>query len=240
MSDLKKMPVIAELLSDSKHCADFSYLFELYSCGDPSCKFGCEVWPQAAEGSPMAAFQAQLKKRTPLPRLAKDGEHFKSYAECCMLCDNDECDLPSAKESLPTLLLKKMKALDHEKKEVFVVSKMRDAIICSECGRPRLIYSMQKPKKKLLDALDVYKEGVDYVCGGPLFDEEEVTGGRRDAQGALDDVPHQAHPYVPQQRRELLLQLLECAGLRRPRVGLRSLRRRPRGVAARPGDVRQG
>eukprot|EP00966_Prymnesium_polylepis_P149044 3443399-Prymnesium_polylepis.2 len=177
MSDLKKMPVLATLLNDSKHCTNFSYLFELYSCGDPGCKFGCQVWPAVEEGSAAAAFQAELKRRTPLPRLAKDVEHFKSYAECCMLADNNECDLPSAKESLPKLLLKKMKALDHEKKKIFVLSKMRDVIICSECGRPRLIYSMQKPKKKLLDALDAYKEGVDYVCGGPLFDEEEVTEG---------------------------------------------------------------
>ena len=174
MKDLKKMPVISELLSDSKHCANFSYLFELFSCGDSSCKFGCEAWPEAEEGSAEAALHAELKKRTPLPRMGKDG-HFKSYEESCKLCENDERDLPSAKESMPKEMLKKMKALDKAKSEIFVVSKMRDAIICIECRRPRLVYSLRKPKKKLVDAFDSYKEGIDYCCGDALFDEEAVA-----------------------------------------------------------------
>ena len=123
MKDLKKMPVISELLNDSKHCADFKYLFELYSCGDSSCKFGCEAWREVEVGSAEAALQAELKKRTPLPRMGKDGS-FISYEESCKLCENDERDLPSAKESMPKELLAKMKALDKAKRAVFAVSKM--------------------------------------------------------------------------------------------------------------------
>ena len=74
-------------------------------------------------------------------------------------------------------LQKKAKQLDAEKKGVFVGSKMRDAICCDECGRPRLIYSMKVPKKALLATLDAYKEGIDYQCGGCLFDADEVAEG---------------------------------------------------------------
>ena len=97
MKDLPKMKVIAELLADPKHCFDSKYLFELYSCGDSSCKFGCQEWPIVAAGSAEAELQAALKKATPLPRLMADGKHFMQYEESCKLDKNDERDLPSAK-----------------------------------------------------------------------------------------------------------------------------------------------
>lgn len=172
IKDLPKMKVLAELLADSKHCLDTTYLFELYSCGDPSCKFGCEEWPTVEEGSAEALLQAALRKQTPLPRLRLDGVHFMGYEESCALAENDERDLPSAKESAPKELLKARKAMDKTNSSMFVVSKMRDAVSCNECSRPRLIYSMTKPKAKELQALDAYKEGIDYQCGDSLFDDD--------------------------------------------------------------------
>ena len=56
-------------------------------------------------------------------------------------------------------------------------SKVRAAVCCVECGRPRLIYSMKKPLQKVLTALDAYKEDIDYQCGDCLFDAEEVAEG---------------------------------------------------------------
>ena len=95
--------------------------------------------------------------------------------ESCKLAGTDERDLPSAKASAPKALVKKKKKLDREKRAVFAGSKMRDAIVCCECNRPRLIYSMNKPKPKQLAALDAYKEGVDFMCGDALFDADEVA-----------------------------------------------------------------
>ena len=174
--DLSKMKVLAALLADPKHCFDSKYLFELYSCGDPACPYGCAAWPVAAEGSAEAALQAEIKQPTRLPRMGPDGEHFLPYKETCELCENDERDLPSTKKEAPKALLDQKKALDKQQKGLFVNSKMRDAICCVECGRPRVIYSMKKPTgKKLLQALDAYKEGIDYQCGASLFDSDEVA-----------------------------------------------------------------
>ena len=127
-----------------------------------------------------------MKKPTPLPRLKADGEHFMPYEECCKLSENDERDLPSTKVSGPKELLKKSKALDKVMSKVFANSKMRDAICCYECGRPRLIFSMKVPKKKQLEALDGYKESVDYQCGDALFDVEGVAEGDKTLEGLAE------------------------------------------------------
>ena len=50
-------------------------------------------------------------------------------------------------------------------------SKVRSNIVCAECGRPRCIFAKNSPGAKLLEALDVYVEGVEYSCGAPLFGE---------------------------------------------------------------------
>ena len=169
------MPILEELLQ-GPHCEDHTYLFELFSCGDPNCKFGCEKWPEVAEGSPAEMLQAELKKRTPLPRKKNDND-WMTFAETYALPDNDERDLPSASKALPPSLLKKKKKLDTPFKKLFVQSKVRDAIICTGCRRPRVIYSTGAPKKKELEGLDAYKEEFDYVCGDPLFDADDVAEG---------------------------------------------------------------
>ena len=174
MKDLKKMPILEELLQSS-HCEDHTYLFELFSCGDPNCKFGCEQWPTVDEGSPEAQLQAELKRRTPLPR--RKGKDWMTFAETIGLQDNDERDLPSASKKMPPSLLKKRKGLDKPFKEIFVQSKVRDAIICADCGRPRIIFSKTAPKKKELEVLDAYKEEFIYICGDPLFDADDVAEG---------------------------------------------------------------
>ena len=214
IKDLAKMPVISELLADPKHCLNTSYLFELYSCGDPACKYGCEAWPEAEEGSAEAALQAELKKATPLARLSKDGESHLSYEASCRLSENDERDLPSCKRNAPKELLKKRAAADKvlSKTGVFANSKVRDSITCDECGRPRLIFSMTLPRserarKKLLDALDGYKEGVDFVCGRCALRPGRGGGWRRDAQAAGRDLPRQAGAHMPRHGRAQLLQL---------------------------------
>jgi hypothetical protein len=108
LKDLKQMPVLQKLLSDKTHVADFTYLFEAYSCGEEGCPYGCEPWPQAAAGSAEAAFQAELKKRTRLPRKT-DENHFMSWEETCQLAENDERDMPSAKGMPKDLLAEKKK-----------------------------------------------------------------------------------------------------------------------------------
>ena len=65
---------------------------------------------------------------------------------------------------------------------------MRDAICCDECGRPRLIYSMKVPKQSLLDALDNYKDDVQWQCGDPLFDAEAVADGDDEMLQKLADM----------------------------------------------------
>ena len=90
------------------------------------------------------------------------------YAETCELTENDERDLPSAK-GMPKEMLRAKKELDREHKKIFVNSKIRDAVVCDECGRPRLIFSLKNPSAKQYGQLASYKETVDYTCGSALF-----------------------------------------------------------------------
>eukprot|EP00966_Prymnesium_polylepis_P021289 489653-Prymnesium_polylepis.1 len=70
-----------------------------------------------------------------------------------LLAEKKKCATWSRSHNLPT-----SSGLDQERKSVFVSSKVRDAVVCDECGRPRLIYSMKKPLKKEYDSLTSYKE----------------------------------------------------------------------------------
>ena len=80
-ADLKKMPVLKELLEDPTHCTNSTYLFELFSCGKEGCKFGCQKWEAVEPNSAAAACQMQLKQRTPLPQLDRTREHYLPYHE---------------------------------------------------------------------------------------------------------------------------------------------------------------
>ena len=58
-ADLKKMPVLKELLDDPTHCINSTYLFELFSCGKEGCKFGCQKWEAVEPNS----YQTPLQQR---------------------------------------------------------------------------------------------------------------------------------------------------------------------------------
>ena len=73
---------------------------------------------------------------------------------------------------------------DKKLKHVFATSNIRDAIVCDECGRSWLIFSMLKPSKKEYELLASYKETVDYTCGSALFSD-------------TDDLPKELKPLRP-------------------------------------------
>ena len=60
---------------------------------------------------------------------------------------------------------------------------MRAVILCSECGRPRLIFSKLKEQasNKTLKQLDAYCEEAIFTCGDALFPE---TAEGSDAKGS--------------------------------------------------------
>lgn len=46
---------------------------------------------------------------------------------------------------------------------------VRDMICCSDCGKPRCIFSDKKLSQEEAALLQTAKENTDYVCGGPIF-----------------------------------------------------------------------
>ena len=214
--DLPRMPILKELFSDSAHCFASTYAVEYFDCGDPDCKFGCTNWATelrqdcAARGCPEPKVEAAvgwLKLRSPLPMAQQKGDSFVPFKDALRLATTDERDLPSHKAALhkqkDSEQVKAQKAADKAKADVcggriFQTSKVRACILCDECERPRLLYSMIAPKKPLLKAMGTYAEGISYMCGDPLF-EEHVTDAKllelikgtffvREAQSCRDHV----------------------------------------------------
>ena len=42
-------------------------------------------------------------------------------------------------------------------------------VTCTECDKPRIIYSLKKPSEEQMELLCGYLESVDYSCGDDLF-----------------------------------------------------------------------
>ena len=163
MLQLKKMPKLFVLLSDSVHTFDSTYMLSMQDCEDTDCQFGCRGWT----GVPAKEL---LRCRPVLPMLNPSMPgHMYSYDEAKALPGGtSECDLPS-KKNLSKVDNVGRKEKDKEKE--LHPSKVRAVCCCDECGRPRCIFSKTKPSEAQLRKLTAYLEGVNYVCGDNLFPE---------------------------------------------------------------------
>ena len=86
-----------------------------------------------------------------------------------------ERDLPSAASAMAKQTLVDKKAIDKVKpKSIFHTAHVRAVIVCTDCGRPRLIHSMKKPTARQLSGIDAFAEQYDYRCGDALFDEDDL------------------------------------------------------------------
>ena len=61
---------------------------------------------------------------------------------------------------------------------------VRDFVLCSNCERPRCLFSAKKLTMEQVQQVEAAKEDVDFVCGGNLFPEEHplhrIVGLRTD------------------------------------------------------------
>ena len=102
----------------------------------------------------------------PCPVLEGNKKHFKKFDELYGTCPT-EADRPSLKFSLDA------SKEDKDNKVLMVSSKVRDVITCSQCSKPRCIYTMAKitdEKQKI--ELKRKKEEKSYSYGEPLFHED--------------------------------------------------------------------
>ena len=174
MSQLKKMPVLEELLMDPQHTFDSTYMLSMQDCENEGCKFGCVGWSNV----PIKA-KEMLRCKPMLPMNDPDNPgHMYAFDEAAVLAGGtSERDFPS-KKGLTSAEEEERRKKDKGKE--LHPSKVRAVVICSNCGRPRCIYARLKDEATpLFKKLDSYLESVDYTCGDPLFPEDVEDGDKK-------------------------------------------------------------
>ena len=166
LTQLKKMPKLAALVADPAHVLNVTYCFETQCCDKPACEceYNCKAWTLSDGSEVPTALKDMCLKSMPMPMHSK-GSHFLPFAEAGKLPATTEEHFPSKAGKTETLAMKakaeiqkECKAADQGKK--FNTSKVRHVIHCSECGRWRCIYSVEKPSNDEITALDCYKENI--------------------------------------------------------------------------------
>ncbi|KAK3106924.1 hypothetical protein FSP39_003134, partial [Pinctada imbricata] len=98
----------------------------------------------------------------PDPVAEDDGSAYKTFDDLYGTETTDK-DRPSLKEHCsPTERDKKLKG-------IHTAASARAVIICSECGKRRVVYSKKRLAREELRALDVIQEQLVYTCGSQLF-----------------------------------------------------------------------
>ena len=175
MSQLKRMQKLDALLANSEHVLNRTYCFETQSCGKANCEHKCKLWKLGDGSEVPSKLKERCMKAMPMPMRKKNTEHFLSFEEADAMPDTTEQDFPSLAGKVETLAAKAMAEIQKERKEAdqgknFNVSKVRNVVQCCDCGRDRVIYSVEKPTEDEMVALDCYTEQKHWSCGAGLFD----------------------------------------------------------------------
>ena len=176
-SDCSKIPVLNSFLES--HCVLTPYSFSVRKCGDDDCNLCSPI--RCPDLHKEVVFQRQ-----PTPRLnPMRGGHFYSREEMLSSTTKsgkpgttDLTDLPSSRATLNNSDKKRdsdvskkydLKSWDHKK--------VRAAVYCHSCGKPRCLYSNNEKEFKdgeWGDKILKASETALYICGDVLLDNEVV------------------------------------------------------------------
>jgi len=90
-----------------------------------------------------------------MPRLDSTKEHYKKFDAVYGQTLSEE-DRPSLSQTI----LSEGSKIDKERKDILVSAKVRGTIVCSECYKPRCIYSkarLSKSESVKLDTLKIFQ-----------------------------------------------------------------------------------
>ncbi|XP_065929132.1 uncharacterized protein [Magallana gigas] len=139
----------------AKHAQSRHYSYQIKKCTEADCAY-CTL-------NPPRLSQEMLKDLhfIPDPVLKEDGV-FKSFEETYGTPTTDK-DRPSLQEKVTTT------ERDKQLKNLLVATKVRDFVVCCECGKRRVVYSSRKLSAAEERALIRLQEELLYICGSPLF-----------------------------------------------------------------------
>ena len=175
-----------------QHLELSTYLIVVKKCGDiPNCKWctpliAPKVVFEELGGRPQLLPLPQMQSRESGDCTANT--RYKTYEEMCHLCASSERDMPTfSPAAAPTAEAKQLdKAASKSHGIVFKPQTRRSTIVCTECEKPRLIYSKTRLSHDQRDSLDKLLD-VDrlYVCGEPLFPPVAGEDPRHELDGIV-------------------------------------------------------
>lgn len=154
-SDLKKCFKFQEFCA--KHCKVTQYTFQIQKCSAEDCEY-CQTNPPSLPPEVFADMHF-----LPSPMLAT-GDKYKKF-EDIYGTSTTEKDLPSRQGCGD-------KAADETHKYLLNAGKVRGAVMCGECQKPRCIYSATKLSDAEANAVEQAKESNVYTCGSELLSQD--------------------------------------------------------------------
>ncbi|XP_070547345.1 uncharacterized protein [Ptychodera flava] len=131
------------------------YYFMISKCGDISCKL-CKP-PRL----PQDVFQGIHKLPDPVP--TEDGDHFKSFEELY--------GTETTEKFRPSLVSKQTALAQRDFGFRLSGETVRRTILCTECSKPRCVYSPKKLVEAERQSLEQILDTIDYTCGTSAIPE---------------------------------------------------------------------
>ncbi|KAK6175079.1 hypothetical protein SNE40_013615 [Patella caerulea] len=154
--DLEKSATLQDFMK--KHCRLRNYTFQIKKCANAlieNCAY-CLFNPPRL---PDEVFDTL--SFVPDPVVASNNK-YESFETVYGQATND-----LARPSL--MLSSQNKEIDKKNRKILNATKVRDAVLCVECGKPRCVYSETKLTYIEKQAVDRLKELNSFTCGSPLF-----------------------------------------------------------------------
>lgn len=157
--DLKKATTYTDFIK--KHCHCSQYVFQIKKCLDSSCYY-CVQHP--VQVSPEVFDSLSF---LPLPLLNATKDKYLKFDEVI--------GKPLSEKDRPSYVPKpsdEAKEIDKNNRKLLVKAKVRAVIECTNCFKPRCVYSISKLSAEEVIAVNRMKESRFYSCGSALFPQD--------------------------------------------------------------------
>ncbi|CAC5419773.1 unnamed protein product [Mytilus coruscus] len=157
--ELRKVKQLQDFIA--RHGSRSLYAFQLKKYHD--CTY-CEINPQMI---PEDKFQDLHFLPNPVPG---ENKQYKSFSELYGQNTGEEQHRPGAAHNADE------NENDKQRRDLFKNTKVREVVLCSECSKPRCIFSEKKLSREQDELILRLKEYSFYTCGGALvqYDSETV------------------------------------------------------------------
>ncbi|CAC5366714.1 unnamed protein product [Mytilus coruscus] len=141
-----------------KHCQERHYVFQIRRCSDAEC----------------CLLPSREWQWLPDPILDYTRQHYKAF-EAVLGTVTTEKDRPSFTNQTIAAVAQEQQGCENR---ILVAQNVRSTVTCTECDKPRCVYSKLKLTPRDVRALKHRIDKYDYTCGAILAPEGDVLHGK--------------------------------------------------------------